>query len=128
MRIGFTCGAFDLLHAGHVAMLEEAKTQCDFLIVGLETDPTHDRPEKHKPVQSIFERYLQLKACKYVDDIIPYDSEADLLNLLRIINIDVRILGKEYKNRQFTGWDLPMEVYFNKREHAYSSTELRKRI
>lgn len=125
---GFTAGAMDLLHAGHLAMLEEARSQCDYLIVGLHTNPTTDRPTKNKPIQTIFERYFQLKGCKFVDEIIPYDTEADLINLLKIIQPDIRILGQEYKNREFTGKELPIKVYFNKREHGFSTSELRKRI
>lgn len=127
-RIGFTCSSFDLFHAGHVLMLAEAKLQCDYLIVGLQTDPTIDRPEKNKPVQSIFERFVQVEGCKHVDMIIPYATEADLLNILRSIHIDVRILGEEYQNKAFTGEDLDIEIYFNKRSHAFSTTELRERI
>lgn len=128
MKIGFTCSCFDLFHAGHVMMLKEAKTQCDYLIVGLQTDPTIDRPTKNKPVQSILERFIQLDACKYVDQIIPYATEKDLLDLLKSYPIDVRIIGEEYKNQQFTGYDLPMAVYFNHRQHSFSTTELRSRI
>lgn len=128
MRRGFTCSAFDLLHSGHIAMLEEAKTQCDWLIVGLHTNPQIDRPQKNKPIQTTFERFIQLKGCKYVDEIIPYDTEEDLVNLLKIIKPDVRILGQEYKNKMFTGFELPIEVYFNTREHNYSSSSLRKRL
>ena len=128
MKIGFTCSCFDLFHAGHVMMLKEAKTQCDYLIVGLQTDPTIDRPQKNKPVQSILERYIQLEACKYVDQIIPYATEKDLLDLLTSYPIDVRVIGEEYKNQRFTGYDLPMAVYFNSRQHSFSSTELRSRI
>lgn len=128
MRIGFTCSTFDLFHAGHVSMLEEAKTQCDYLIVGLQVDPTIDRPEKNKPVQSVVERALQVRACKYVDEIIPYSTEADLMDLLKALPIDVRILGVEYKNKPFTGDDLVMEYYFNSRDHNWSSSELRKRV
>lgn len=128
MKVGFTCSCFDLFHAGHVMMLKEAKTQCDYLIVGLQTDPTLDRPQKNKPVQSILERYIQLEACKYVDQIIPYATEKDLLDLLTSYPIDVRIIGEEYKNQRFTGYDLPMAVYFNSRQHSFSSTELRSRI
>lgn len=102
-RIGFVCSAFDLFHAGHVLMLEEAKQQCDHLIVGLQTDPTLDRPHKNKPVQSVFERFVQLRACKYVDEIVVYSTEADLLNLLQSFPIDVRILGEEYEGKDFTG-------------------------
>ena len=127
-RIGFTCSAFDLFHAGHVLMLAEAKSQCDYLIVGLQTDPTIDRPEKNKPVQSVFERFVQVEGCKHVDMVIPYATEADLLNILKSIHIDVRILGEEYQNRTFTGEDLDIEIYFNTRSHAFSTTELRERI
>lgn len=128
MKIGFTCSCFDLFHAGHVMMLKEAKTQCDFLLVGLQTDPTIDRPYKNRPVQSVLERYIQLEACKYVDQIIPYATEKELLDLLTAYPIDVRIIGEEYKNQQFTGYNLPMSVYFNSRQHSFSSTELRERI
>jgi len=128
MKIGFTCSCFDLFHAGHVMMLKEAKTQCDYLIVGLQTDPTIDRPHKNKPIQSILERYIQLEACKYVDQIVPYATEKDLLDLLTSYPIDVRIIGEEYKNQQFTGYNLPISVYFNSRQHSFSSTELRSRI
>ena len=127
-RIGFTCSAFDLFHAGHVLMLAEAKSQCEYLIVGLQTDPTIDRPEKNKPVQSVFERFVQVEGCKHVDMVIPYATEADLLNILKSIHIDVRILGEEYQNRTFTGEDLDIEIYFNTRSHAFSTTELRERI
>ena len=128
MKVGFTCSCFDLFHAGHVMMLKEAKTQCDYLIVGLQTDPTIDRPHKNKPIQSILERYIQLEACKYVDQIVPYATEKDLQDLLTSYSIDVRIIGEEYKNQRFTGYDLPMAVYFNSRQHSFSSTELRERI
>jgi glycerol-3-phosphate cytidylyltransferase len=128
MKVGFTCSCFDLFHAGHVMMLKEAKAQCDYLIVGLQTDPTLDRPEKNKPIQSILERYIQLEACKHVDQIVPYATEKDLLDLLTSYPIDVRIIGEEYKNKQFTGYDLPMAVYFNSRQHSFSSTELRERV
>ena len=128
MRIGFTCSCFDLFHAGHVMMLKEAKTQCDFLIVGMQTDPTIDRPEKNKPVQSVFERYTQLEACKYVDQIIPYATEKELMDILTSYPIDVRIIGEEYRDKQFTGYQLPMSVYFNSRQHSFSTTELRQRV
>lgn len=128
MKIGFTCSCFDLFHAGHVMMLKEAKTQCDYLIVGLQTDPTLDRPEKNKPIQSVLERYIQLEACKYVDKIIPYATEKDLLDLLKSQHIDVRIIGEEYRNKAFTGDNLGMEIYYNLRQHSFSSTELRNRI
>jgi glycerol-3-phosphate cytidylyltransferase len=128
MRVGFTCSCFDLFHAGHVSMLKEAKKQCDYLIVGLQTDPTIDRPEKNKPVQSILERFIQLEACKYVDEIVPYATEKDLRDILLSYPIDVRIIGEEYKDKQFTGRDISMEIYYNSRKHSFSSSELRKRI
>lgn len=128
MITGFTCSAFDLLHPGHVLMLEEAKSQCDYLIVGLHTNPQIDRPEKNKPVQTTYERWLQLKACKYVDEVLPYDTEEDLLNMLKILEPDVRVLGKEYIAKGFTGKGLAIKLYFNKREHEYSSSSLRKRL
>jgi glycerol-3-phosphate cytidylyltransferase len=128
MRIGFTCGAFDLLHAGHVLMLAEAKAQCDWLIVGLQTDPTNDRNNKNKPVQTTFERYTQLKGCRFVDEIVPYDTEDDLFNLLSTYNIDVRIVSDEYKDTTFTGKLLGINIYYNKRSHNFSSSELRKRL
>lgn len=128
IKRGFTCSTFDLLHTGHCLMLEEAKTVCDHLTVLLQTDPSRDRPEKHKPVQSIFERFTQLKGNKYVDEIIPYDNEEDLLNILKSINFDIRIIGEDYKGKRFTGDDLPIEVYYNKRGHNYSTSELRKRL
>lgn len=105
-KIGFTCSTFDLLHAGHVTMLEEAKRHCDFLIVGLQNDPTLDRPEKNAPVQSIVERQIQLAAIKYVDEIVIYNTEQDLVDLLLTLPIDMRILGDEYKTKEFTGKDI----------------------
>lgn len=128
MKIGFTCSTFDLFHAGHIMMLKEAKTVCDHLIVGLQTDPTIDRPEKNKPVQSVFERYEQLKACKYIDEILVYATEEDLLNILLSYPIDVRILGQEYMQKEFTGSNLDIQLHFNKREHNFSTTELRQRV
>jgi glycerol-3-phosphate cytidylyltransferase len=129
VRVGFTCSTFDLFHAGHVLMLEEAKRQCDWLIVGLQTDPTIDRPEKNKPVQSVFERFVQVSACKWVNEVVVYESEKDLMNLLKSYNIHVRILGKEYQDKEFTGRHLGnIELYFNSRDHSFSTTELRNRI
>lgn len=128
MKIGFTCSTFDLFHAGHIIMLEEAKKQCDFLIVGLQTDPTIDRPEKNKPVQTLFERFIQLKACKFVDQIIPYATEKELRDILLSFKVDVRILGEEYAGKDFTGSDLDIECYFNKRKHSFSTSELRQRV
>jgi glycerol-3-phosphate cytidylyltransferase len=128
MKIGFTCGAFDLLHAGHILMLEEAKANCDWLVVGLHTDPTIDRPEKNKPIQSTFERYLQLISLEAVDDIIPYDTEKDLLNLLANSEIHIRFLGEDYAEKPHTGCSLDIPIHYCKRRHTYSSTELRNRI
>lgn len=128
-KIGFTCSTFDLFHAGHVAMLEEAKQQCDWLIVGLQVDPTIDRPDKNKPIQSLTERQIQVRACKYVDEIIVYSTELELLEILCMLPIDIRILGSEYAEKYFTGKHLNnMEYYYNKRDHGFSSSELRKRI
>lgn len=133
MNIGFTCSTFDLFHAGHIIMLKEAKAQCDHLIVGLQTDPTIDRPDtKNKPVQSIFERYVQLAACKYVDEIVVYSTEKDLVDILLSYPINVRILGIEYKDTDFTGKkecaQRGIDLYFNKREHSFSTSELRQRV
>lgn len=133
LKVGFTCSTFDLLHAGHILMLEEAKAQCDYLICGLQTDPTIDRPGvKNKPIQSVVERYVQLNAVKYVDEIVIYSTEQDLIDLLQILPIDVRILGEEYKDKPFTGKkeceDLAIAFHFNSRTHRFSSTELRGRV
>ena len=132
MKVGITFSAFDLLHAGHVAMLRESKEQCDYLVAGLQLDPTIDRPEKNQPVQTIVERYTQLKAVKYVDEIIPYTTEKDVEDILEMYQVDVRILGEEYKDKDFTGKDicarLGIDLYFNKRDHRFSSSDLRKRI
>jgi glycerol-3-phosphate cytidylyltransferase len=132
MKIGFTCGTMDLFHAGHVTMLKEARKQCDYLIVGIQFDPSIDRPEKNKPVQSIVERQIQVQSCKYVDEIIVYNSEADLEDLLRTLPINVRILGSEYEHKEFTGRGicekLGIQLYYNKREHSFSSSDLRSRV
>lgn len=127
-RVGFTASTFDLFHAGHIMMLKEAKTQCDYLIVGLQSDPTVDRDWKNKPVQTLFERYVQLQACKYVDEIVPYTTEKELLDILLSYSIDVRIVGEEYRDKQFTGHNLPIEIHYNARQHNFSTTELRKRV
>jgi len=129
-RVGITAGAFDLCHAGHMLMFEEAKTVCDYLIVALHTDPSTDRSEKNHPVMSVEERMIILKSVRWIDEIITYDTEADLLQILNenTLNIDIRILGIEYKDRPYTGRDLPMPVYYNTRGHNYSSTELRTRV
>lgn len=133
MKIGFTASTFDLLHAGHVMMLREAKSVCDHLIVGLQVDPTIDRPkEKNQPVQSLVERYVQLASVQYVDEIIPYQTEKDLEDILQMYPIDIRILGEEYREYEFTGKDIcrarGIELYFNKRDHRFSTTDLRKRV
>ena len=132
MKIGFTCSTFDLLHAGHIQMLRDAKEQCDYLICGLQIDPSLDRPEKNSPVQTIVERHTQLSAIKYVNEIIPYQTETDLEDILNMLHIDVRILGEEYKNGKFTGRAIcakrGIELFFNKREHRFSSSDLRNRV
>ena len=126
--IGFTCGAFDLTHAGHYLMFEENRKKCDFLIVGLQTDPSIDRKEKHKPVQSVKERSIQLRACRYIDDVVIYKTEKDLILLLKKIKPDIRFLGMDWKGKNFTGNDLPIKVIFNSRDHNYSTSKLRERI
>jgi len=132
MKVGFTCSTFDLLHAGHVAMLQEAKTQCDYLIVGLQNDPTLDRPNKNRPVQSIVERQMQLKGSRYVDEVWVYNTEKDLEDLLLTLPINVRILGVEYEGKEFTGREIchkrGIELYFNGRDHSFSSSSLRRRV
>jgi len=132
ITVGFTCSTFDLLHAGHVQMLREARDQCDYLIVGLQMDPSNDRPDKNSPIQSIVERYTQLKGVKYVDEIIPYSTEKDLIDILTMYDISVRVLGEEYKSKDFTGKDIcrsrGIELYFNKRSHRFSSSDLRNRV
>ena len=132
MKIGITFSAFDLLHAGHIKMLEDAKRQCDYLICGLQTDPTLDRPEKIRPVQSVVERYIQLKGCVHVDEIVPYATEQDLEDILRSFKIDVRILGEEYRDKNFTGKNYceekGIELYYNQRDHRFSSSGLRKTV
>lgn len=126
-RIGFTCGAFDLLHAGHIVMLKEAKSECDHLIVGLQTDPSIDRQDKSQPIQSVFERYVQLSAVKYVDEIIPYDTEQSLLDLLEATPIHLRFVGEDWSEKHFTGKGLH-EVYYTSRAHSFSTTKLRKQV
>lgn len=132
MTIGFTASAFDLLHSGHIMMLREAKQQCDYLICGLQIDPSIDRPDKNKPIQSVVERYTQLAAVRYVDEIVPYLTETDLEDILEMYPIDIRILGEEYKDKDFTGRDIcksrEIKLYFNVRDHRFSTSELRKRI
>ena len=130
--VGITFSTFDLLHAGHIAMLREAKSVCDHLICGLQVDPSYDRIDKNSPVQTLVERYTQLAAVKYVDEIITYQSEADLLDIITMYPIKVRILGDEYRDKDFTGKDecrkRGIQLYFNKRDHRFSSSDLRKRV
>ena len=129
MKTGFTCSCFDLFHAGHIMMLKEAKSKCDYLIVGLQTDPTIDRPEKNKPIQSVVERFIQLESCKYVDEVVVYATEKDLLDILYTYPITLRVIGEEYKEKEFTGKDLDhIEMYYNTRKHSFSTTELRQRV
>lgn len=130
--VGITFSTFDFFHAGHVKMLEEAKTVCDYLIVGLQLDPSLDRPKKNKPVQSVIERYIQVSSCKYVDEVVPYVTEKDLDEILRSFKIDVRIIGEEYQDKDFTGKayceQKGIAMYYNSRDHDYSSSEIRKRV
>ena len=132
MIVGITFSSFDLFHSGHVAMLKEAKSNCDHLMVGVETDPTIDRPEKNKPIQSVFERYVQLEGCKYIDQIVPYATEKEIEDILLTYKIDKRFIGEEYKTKEFTGKQLcvdnDIELYYNKRQHSFSTTNLRTRI
>ncbi len=132
MKVGFTCSTFDLLHAGHIAMLREAKEQCDYLICGLQTDPSIDRITKNSPIQTIVERQVQLAAVKYVDEVIVYETEKDLEDILEMFHIDIRILGDEYRDKDFTGKDIckrrSIQLYFNKREHRFSSSSLRQLV
>ena len=130
--IGITCSTFDLLHAGHIIMLEECKKYCDYLICALQVDPTIDRPTKKKPIQSIVERYIQLDAVQYVDKIIPYSTEKELITIFSSLDLDVRIIGEEYKDTSFTAKDVCAErgikIVYNKRDHDFSTTSLRQRI
>lgn len=128
IRVGFTCGAFDLLHAGHIMMFKEARSVCDYLVVGLQTDPSIDRPDKNSPTQSLEERLIQLMAVKHVDEVRTYATEDDLVQLLIKLKPDVRIIGEDHKGKGFTGQELPIEIYFNSRDHGYSTSELRERI
>ena len=132
MIVGLTASTFDLLHAGHVAMLREAKTQCDHLICALQVDPSIDRSEKNPPVQTLVERWTQLDGVKYVDEIIPYQSEKDLEDILQMYNLDIRIIGEEYKHGKFTGRAIcasrGIEIYYNKRDHRFSTSDLRLRV
>lgn len=125
---GFTCGAFDILHAGHALMLKECKEHCDYLIVGLQRDPNIDRPEKNKPIQTYSERDIMIRSIRWVDEVVYYDTEDELLDILRTSDIDVRIIGEDWKGKKYTGFELGIPVIFNSRDHNYSSSNLRKRI
>ena len=127
-KIGFTCGAFDLMHAGHMVMLEDAKSVCDKLIVAIQSDPSIDRQFKNRPVQSFEERIIMVEGCKYVDEIVLYHTEEDLLKILKDIEPDIRILGSDYRNKTYTGQDLPIEIYYHNRKHGWSSSALRERV
>jgi glycerol-3-phosphate cytidylyltransferase len=132
MKIGFNCSTFDFFHAGHVTMLKEEKRHCDWLIVALQTDPTIDRPDtKNSPVQSVYERFVQVAACKYVDEVLIYSTEEELMNILQTQHVDIRFLGDEYKSKDFTGkqWclDNDIDLHYHQREHTYSSSGLRYR-
>jgi glycerol-3-phosphate cytidylyltransferase len=130
MKIGITFGVFDLLHAGHIMMLDEAKRNCDYLIVGLNTDPSEVDPAKNKPTQSVVERYIQLEGCRYTDEIIPYETEQDLADMIQAMTIDIRFIGEEYRDKDFTGKKYciseGIDIYFNKRTHRFSSHGLRQ--
>ena len=130
--VGITFSTFDLLHAGHIGMLREAKDNCEYLICGLQVDPSLDRPEKNKPVQTLVERYAQLNAVKFVDEIVPYQSEQDVNDILQLFDLDIRFLGEEYRENEFTGKDIcrkrGIQLLFNKRDHRFSSSDLRKRV
>jgi glycerol-3-phosphate cytidylyltransferase len=132
LRIGFTASQFDMLHAGHIAMLSEARNHCDYLIAGLQNNASWDRPEKNAPIQSIVERQIQLAATRYVDEIVVYNTEKDLEDILLTLPLDVRILGVEYRDKEFTGRDIcvsrDIELIYNKRDHSFSSSSLRKRV
>lgn len=125
--IGYTSSAFDLFHAGHIVMLQEAKSLCDYLIVGLLVDPTIDRPKKNKPVQTVFERYIQVSSCKYVNEVIPFTTEQEIIDMILTIQPDIRIVGEEYKGKDHTGVGL-CPIHYNKRRHSFSSTNLRDRV
>lgn len=128
LKIGFTCSTFDLFHAGHIVMLQEAKTMCDYLVVGLLSDPTIDRPDKkNPPVQSMFERYIQISSCRYVDEVIPFQTEQEIVDIILTIQPDIRFVGEEYKGTSHTGVGL-CPVHYNKRKHSFSSQDLRKRV
>ena len=127
-KIGWTCGAFDVLHPGHIELFKDAKSKCDYLMVGLQEDPSIDRPEKHQPIQTLEERLVMLQALQYIDEIIIYRTESDLYLLLDAVKPDIRINGSDWEGKKFTGYDLDIPHYFHKRDHSWSSSELRERI
>tara|TARA_B100001250_G_scaffold160165_1_gene137577 strand:- start:62 stop:475 length:414 start_codon:yes stop_codon:yes gene_type:complete len=126
--VGITFGSFDLCHYGHALMFEECKQYCDYLIVGVQSDPSIDRPEKNSPIQSHKERLGIVSSIKFVDEVKPYDTESDLIKVLKEVNPDVRILGADHEGTEFTGHELPIKCIFNSRDHGYSTSELRRRI
>lgn len=128
MKKGFTCGAFDILHAGHALMLKECKDHCEYLVVGLQRDPSIDRPNKNKPVQNYEERDIMVRSIKWIDEVVYYDTEEDLYEMLKQLDIDVRIVGADWQGKNFTGHDLPIKVVFNSRDHGYSTSSLRERV
>ena len=128
MKTGFTCGAFDLLHSGHALMLREAKSVCDYLIVAVQSDPSIDRPGKNRPVQSHKERIIMVESIRYVDKVVTYDTESDLVDLLVDLKPDIRILGADWKEKDYTGCDLEIQAYFNSRDHGWSTSDLRNRV
>ena len=127
-KVGFTCGAFDLLHTGHALMLAEAREQCEYLVVAVQSDPSIDRIQKNRPVQSYEERIIMVNAIKFVDEVVLYDTEEDLVSLLKDIMPDIRVVGADWEGKEFTGHELPIEVYFNSRDHGYSTSDLRRRV
>ena len=128
LKVGFTCSSFDLLHPGHVVMLKDCKNVCDYLIVGLQIDPTVDRKEKNKPIQTLKERSFMIRSIKHVDEVVKYETEAELYDLIKDLNPDVRILGTDWQDKEFTGHDLDIPIYWHKRDHDWSTTALRNRI
>ena len=125
---GWTCGTFDVLHPGHIELFKDAKSKCDYLIVGLQIDPSIDRAYKNKPIQSIDERFMMLKAIKYVDEVMIYETEEDLYTILQTLRPDIRINGDDWKGKEFTGYDLNIPHHFHHRYHNWSTTNLRERI
>lgn len=127
-KIGFTCSCFDILHCGHALMLEDAKRHCDVLVIGLQTDPTIDRDSKNKPIQEYEERMIMIKAIRYVDEVIEYATEDDLMSVLECLNPDVRTIGTDWQGKEYTGYNLPIEIHWHERTHSWSTSYLRKRV